>query len=83
MDRENPRKRRFRSVTAVRNYVSRVLKDLEAYTEPGDVEAARAKLYGAKVMAELISRTDLENRLRALEQLMEQRHSEAETHEPN
>lgn len=62
------RTKKFRTIHGVRSYVSRVLRALEDSGNAADPLVARTMIYGAKVMAELIDRGQLEERIRALEE---------------
>lgn len=65
-------KKRFHGVQGVRNYVSRVLVDLETQVAADVNEAAKlasAKFTGCRLMAELITSTALERRIKQLEKI--------------
>lgn len=60
------KKRRLRSIINVRSFVAHVLRELEG--DRMDADKARALLYGAKILAELIQGSSVEERIAALEQ---------------
>ncbi len=59
------KKRRLRTIVNVRSFVAHVLRELEA--DRMDADKARALLFGAKILADLIKDGDLEERIAALE----------------
>lgn len=60
--------KRFRTLSGVRRFVANVLAKLEDPTQDIDKDKARVMFYGAKILAELIKESELEVRVRALEE---------------
>lgn len=59
------RRRRLRTIANVRAFVSHVLREIEA--DRIEADRGRAILFGAKILADLIVKTDLEARMARLE----------------
>lgn len=61
---------RLHTIANVRTFVARVLRRVDAGTKPGaplDPTRARVLLYGASILAQLVTDGELEERIAALE----------------
>lgn len=59
--------RYFRTVRSIRQYVGRRLLEMEEHHTAGNFEEVRVMVWTAKVMADIITKTALEERIEALE----------------
>ncbi len=65
-----PKRRNVTPLKTMKNlrvFVAKTLRELKEYGEPGDPNRARCLIYGAKVLSEIISGSDLEERIARLE----------------
>lgn len=59
--------RYYRTVRSVRAYVGNLLIEMKDHHVAGNFEEASKMVWAAKVMADIITKTDLEKRIEALE----------------
>lgn len=57
----------LRTLKHIRVFLAKTLRELKAHGIPGDPDRARVLIYGAKVLAEVIAGSDVEERLSRLE----------------